>query len=83
MLQRSRPRVGTIGLYSLDSGGIITIMPDTDQLPILVVDDVPLIVDVVRGVLSQLGLRNVDAAGGGGEALLRLRERRYGLVISD
>lgn len=58
-------------------------MPYSDFPPVLLVDDVPLIVEVVQAVLSQLGFRDIDAASDGGAALGRLRARRYGLVLSD
>ncbi|MGE0828389.1 MAG: response regulator [Hyphomonadaceae bacterium] len=52
-------------------------------VPILVVDDYGTMVRIVRGLLSQLGFQHVDAAADGEAALAKLRERRYGLVISD
>ncbi|TXN76590.1 response regulator [Methylobacterium sp. WL18] len=52
-------------------------------MPILVVDDVPMIVEVVRAVLGKIGFCDVDTARDGSDALVRMRERRYGLVISD
>ncbi|MBE7198042.1 MAG: response regulator [Parafilimonas terrae] len=58
-------------------------MPDSGFPPVLVVDDVPLILEVVRAVLGQLGFRDIDAAADGAEALAQLRARRYGLVLSD
>ena len=51
--------------------------------PILVVDDYRTMVRIVRNLLHQLGFENVDDAGDGESALARLRERAYGLVISD
>ena len=51
--------------------------------PILVVDDYKTMVRIVRNLLHQLGFENVDDAGDGESALARLRERAYGLVISD
>jgi two-component system, chemotaxis family, chemotaxis protein CheY len=51
--------------------------------PILVVDDYRTMVRIVRNLLQQLGFDNVDDASDGASALVRLRERTFGLVISD
>lgn len=53
------------------------------QMPILVVDDYKTMVRIIRNLLKQLGFNDVDEAADGGEALGKLRARRYGLVISD
>ena len=58
-------------------------MPDPRQMPVLVVDDVPMIRAVVRAVLEQVGVCDVHEAGDGAAALAMLNERPYGLVISD
>ena len=58
-------------------------MPDPRQMPVLVVDDVPLIRSVVRAVLEQVGVSDVHEAADGAAALAMLNERPYGLVISD
>ncbi len=52
-------------------------------MPVLVVDDVPLIRSVVRAVLEQIGVRDVHEAPDGVAALAMLNEHAYGLVISD
>jgi two-component system chemotaxis response regulator CheY len=52
-------------------------------LPILIVDDYNMMRGIVRGLLKQLGFENADEASDGKEALARLREKKYGLVISD
>ena len=51
--------------------------------PVLVVDDYATMVRIIRNLLGQLGLQNVDAASDGSTALAKMQERRYGLVISD
>lgn len=51
--------------------------------PILVVDDYKTMIRIVRNLLQELGFENVDDAGDGAAALLKLRQRAYGLVISD
>jgi len=53
------------------------------SIPILVVDDYPTMVRIVRNLLRQLGFENVDEASNGAAALEKMRLRRYGLVISD
>ena len=52
-------------------------------LPILVVDDYQTMVRIIRNLLKQLGFEDVDDASDGASALAKLRQRRYGLVISD
>ncbi|MCJ2064566.1 response regulator [Methylobacterium sp. J-088] len=52
-------------------------------MPVLVVDDVPLIRSVVRAVLEQIGVRDVREAPDGTAALAMLSAHAYGLVISD
>jgi len=52
-------------------------------MPILVVDDYKTMIRIIRNLLKQLGFNNVDDAADGVEALSKLREKKYGLVISD
>ncbi len=51
--------------------------------PILVVDDYATMVRILRNLLKQLGYENVDDASDGSEALKKIGEKQYGLVISD
>lgn len=51
--------------------------------PILVVDDYRTMVRIVRNLLHQLGFEDVDDASDGASALVKLRQRTFGLVISD
>lgn len=51
--------------------------------PILIVDDYATTIRIVRTLLRRLGFSNVDDARSGREALAKLKEREYGLVISD
>jgi len=51
--------------------------------PILVVDDYRTMIRIVRNLLHQLGFDDVEDASGGASALVKLRARRFGLVISD
>ncbi|MGV6872729.1 response regulator [Pseudochelatococcus sp. B33] len=53
------------------------------SMPILVVDDYKTMVRIIRNLLKQLGFQDVDDAADGSEALTKLAERKYGLVISD
>ena len=53
------------------------------DIPILVVDDYQTMIRIVRNFLKQLGFEDVDDASDGAVALGKLREKRYGLVISD
>jgi len=53
------------------------------NMPILVVDDYATMIRIIRNLLNQLGFSNIDDASDGAAALLKLREKHYGLVISD
>jgi len=52
-------------------------------MPILIVDDYKTMLRIIRNLLKQLGFENVDEATDGSQALQKLREKRYSLVISD
>jgi two-component system, chemotaxis family, chemotaxis protein CheY len=52
-------------------------------MPILVVDDYQTMVRIIRNLLKQLGFDDVDEAQDGTSALSRMKQKRYGLVISD
>jgi len=58
-------------------------MPVNLAMPILVVDDYNTMVRIIRNLLKQIGFQDIDDASDGASALRRLRERSYGLVISD
>ncbi|GLK70049.1 response regulator [Ancylobacter dichloromethanicus] len=53
------------------------------SMPVLVVDDYKTMVRIIRNLLKQIGFEDVDEAADGSEALTKLKERAYGLVISD
>ncbi len=56
----------------------------TDKsIKILIVDDYKTMLRIIRNVLRQIGLVNVDEANDGAEALAMLKQGDYGLVISD
>lgn len=51
--------------------------------PILVVDDYATMLRIIRSLLRQLGFTDVEETADGTSALAKLRQRRFGLVISD
>jgi two-component system chemotaxis response regulator CheY len=53
------------------------------SLPVLVVDDYKTMVRIIRNLLTQLGFQDIDDAEDGSAALAKMREKQYGLVISD
>ena len=53
------------------------------EMAILVVDDYKTMLRIIRNLLKQLDFNNVDEATDGSEALKKLRDKDYGLVISD
>jgi len=53
------------------------------NMPILIVDDYKTMLRIVRNLLKQIGFDNVDEATDGSMALKKLRDKQYGLVISD
>ena len=53
------------------------------QMNILIVDDYKTMLRIIRNLLKQLGFNNVDEATDGSMALQKLRDKEYGLVISD
>jgi two-component system chemotaxis response regulator CheY len=53
------------------------------NMPIMIVDDYKTMLRIVRNLLKQLGFDNVDEASDGAEALRKLREKSYRLIISD
>lgn len=52
-------------------------------ISVLVVDDYKTMVRIIRNLLKQLGFADVDEANDGNAALGMMREKDYGLVISD
>jgi two-component system chemotaxis response regulator CheY len=50
---------------------------------VLIVDDYKTMLRIIRNLLKQLGFENVEEATDGSAALAKLREKPYGLVISD
>lgn len=58
-------------------------MPVDKNMKVLVVDDYRTMLRILRNLLRQLDFRNVHEATDGTDALLKLREGGFGLVISD
>ena len=50
---------------------------------VLIVDDYKTMLRIVRNLLNQLGFMNIEEATDGGMAIEKLKERKYGLIISD
>ncbi len=53
------------------------------NMNILIVDDYKTMLRIIRNLLNQVGFKNVDEATDGATALEALRQKPYGLVISD
>ena len=52
-------------------------------MPVLIVDDYNTMVRIIRNLLRQLGFEHIDDANDGSEALEKMQQLKYGLVISD
>ena len=57
-------------------------LPNT-LTPVLVVEDLAMIVRLLRNLLRRVGLENVDDASGARIALEKMRAKNYALVITD
>src|ERR1700755_1603536 len=53
------------------------------SMPVLVVDDYNTMIRIIRNLLKQLGFNDIDDVADGSAALAKMREKKYGLVISD
>ncbi len=53
------------------------------DMAILIVDDYKTMLRIIRNLLKQLDFNNVDEAIDGSSALQKLREKDFGLIISD
>ncbi|MEX2167652.1 MAG: response regulator [Methyloceanibacter sp.] len=53
------------------------------NMPVLVVDDYQTMAQIIRNLLKQLGFTSVDEASDGSAALDMMRQKQYGLVLSD
>ncbi len=52
-------------------------------MPVLVVDDYQTMVRIINNLLKQIGFRNLTEAADGEDALAKMKEQTFGLVISD
>lgn len=53
------------------------------NMNVLIVDDYNTMLRIVKNLLKQLGFNNVDEATDGSMALEKIKNKKYGLVISD
>mgnify|MGYP006290802885 FL=1 len=53
------------------------------DMPILIVDDYKTMLRIIRNLLKQIEFNNIDEATDGSMALEKMKEKTYGLVISD
>ncbi|GGF56455.1 MULTISPECIES: chemotaxis response regulator CheY [Terasakiella] len=53
------------------------------NMPILIVDDYKTMLRIIRNLLRQLGFTNIDEATDGSQALQKLRQANFDLIISD
>lgn len=53
------------------------------SMNVLIVDDYKTMLRIIRNLLKQLGFDNVDEAIDGSMALQKLRQKQYGMIISD
>jgi two-component system chemotaxis response regulator CheY len=53
------------------------------DMPILVVDDYKTMLRIIRNLLKQIDFNNIEEATDGCMALKMLKDKRYGVVISD
>ena len=53
------------------------------DLELLIVEDRQVMLKIIRRLLVQLGYTHVDEAGNGLQALEKVREKRYDLILSD
>ena len=53
------------------------------NMNILIVDDYNTMLRIIKNLLKQLGFNNVDEATDGTMALTKIKQKTYGLVISD
>jgi two-component system chemotaxis response regulator CheY len=51
--------------------------------PVLIVDDYKTMLRIIRNLLKQIDIENVEEASDGQEALTKLRTGSFGLVLSD
>jgi len=53
------------------------------SMPVLVVDGHGTMICILRNLLKQIGFEDIDDAVDGSAALTKMRDKKYGLIISD
>lgn len=53
------------------------------DMNVLIVDDYNTMLRIIKNLLKQLGFKNVDEAMDGEAALQKVKQKQYGLIISD
>ena len=53
------------------------------NMNILIVDDYNTMLRIIKNLLKQLGFSNIDEASDGAQAYEKIKQKTYGLVISD
>jgi two-component system, chemotaxis family, chemotaxis protein CheY len=53
------------------------------SLPVLVVDDKPIMLDILVRILTRIGFNSINVVEDGNEAFEILRQKSFGLIISD
>jgi two-component system chemotaxis response regulator CheY len=53
------------------------------RMNVLIVDDYKTMLRIVKNLLNQIGFTSVDEAEDGSAALAKIRQKEYGLIISD
>ena len=53
------------------------------NMNVLIVDDYNTMLRIIKNLLKQLGFNNVDEAMDGQEAFEKVKQKQYGLIISD
>jgi two-component system, chemotaxis family, chemotaxis protein CheY len=57
--------------------------PDYSHIPVLLVDDEPVALKLGKRLLERLGFQDINPVADGTCALSMLKERKFGIVISD
>lgn len=58
-------------------------MKTKEQLKTLIVDDHKTMLRIIRNLLNQIGITDIEEANDGKEALQKLVSQRYDLILSD
>jgi two-component system, chemotaxis family, chemotaxis protein CheY len=69
--------------YPMTFDGGVRRKPDYSHISVLLVDDEAAALDLCKRLLERIGFSDIDAVSDGAGALGMLKERKYGIVISD